>query len=148
MLDRNTILTLNKDPKSIDLHNLALAKSKAAKLNAGSSHQFIQDRDRSKGFKNYDEAYQKYIKLKNSGFLDLFNKKHGIGTNTNPTINPTKKIIKEVSESSLIHKIDSLIEMAPIAPFNGPGAGPDSSSKQFILKEEYANKSSKNKKTS
>jgi len=138
MLDKNTILTLNKDPKSVDLHSLALAKAKNVQLNASANHQLVKDRMRTKKFKNYDEAYQKYIDLKKSGFLDLFNKKHGL---------TGKRIQENTAGSFLIKKIDQLLEMSPIAPFNGPGAGPDSTSKQFILREEYANKSSKIKKT-
>lgn len=102
MLDQNTIQTINQDPKSIDLHELALSKIKNAKVNLEAKHDMIKDRMRTKAVRNYDEAYAKYQELKANGFLDLFNKKD----------------VKEATEI-ITGYLKELKEMAPLVPMGG-----------------------------
>ncbi len=119
LLDMNTLLSLNKDPKSMDLHNMALARSKSAKVAPGSAHDFIADRLRTKDVKGMDEAFKKINTLAKNGTLDLwrnkFGKAYGMGMN---------KSLKENTEVS--YKLGLLIENivassvgAPVAPFGG-----------------------------
>lgn len=102
MLDSNTIQTINKDPKSIDLHELALSKIKNAKVDLEAKHDMIRDRMRTKAVNTYDEAYSKYQELKANGFLDLFNKKD----------------VKEATEI-MTGYLKDLKEMAPLVPMGG-----------------------------
>jgi len=76
-LDRNTILTLNKDPNSIDLHNMALARMKNVKVDPTARQDFIEDRARGKNIKNIDELYEKLNELERNGVLDIWIKKFG-----------------------------------------------------------------------
>jgi len=136
MLDRNTLITLNKDPKSIDLHNLALAKMNNVKVSPESKHDFIEDRVRTKKIKNMDELFKKINEMKKNGVLDLWAKKYG-----------HKMSLKEstlLENSNLSYKIDNLIENAimsstgaPIAPFGGAASSiKDSYAKPQIIKED------------
>ncbi len=113
MLDKNTIQTLNKDPGSIDLHELALAKMKNAKVAVGARHDMIADRMRDKTVGTYDEAYKKYNELRKNGFLDLFNSQNKVQT-------PKGAMMKE---SSIGRVPEVLLEMvsvgSPIAPMGG-----------------------------
>ncbi len=118
LLDRNTILSLNKDPGSMDLHDMALARSKNAKVAPGSVHDFIADRNRNKDVKGMDEAFKKINTLAKNGTLDLWRNKFGHAYGMGP------KAIKESSEVNT--KIDSLLENvvasgagAPVATFGG-----------------------------
>lgn len=124
LLDMNTILSLNKDPKSMDLHNMALARSKNAKVAPGSAHDFIADRMRTKDVKGMDEAFRTINTLAKNGTLDLWRKK--FGNQYNMGVQGTKGF----KESSFIDsKIQGLIEEfaaaiasstgAPIATFGG-----------------------------
>jgi len=76
-LDRNTLLSLNKDPKSIDLHNLALAKMKNVRVDNTARHSFIKDRQRSKNIKNIDELYEKLNEMERNGVMDIWINKFG-----------------------------------------------------------------------
>lgn len=77
ILDKNTILSLTKDPKSIDVHNMTVANMKRPKINPNSKHDFIEDRARTKGVKNMDELFSKINKLRKNGTLDMWMKKYG-----------------------------------------------------------------------
>ncbi len=116
LLDKNTLLTLMKDPKSIDLHELALAKAKNVKVSPNSVHDFIADRARSKNVKNMDEAFQKLNNLAKNGTLGLWHKKYG------------HKYGMALKENTVINnKLDSLLEDvgAPVAAGTvASGAGP------------------------
>ncbi len=132
LLDRNTLLSLNKDPGSMDLHNMALARSKSAKVAPGSIHDFISDRNRQKSVKGMDEAFQKINTLAKNGTLGLWQKKFGKQYNMG---------LKESTEVN--QRIDSLLENvvasgvgAPIAPFGGGATSiEDSYAKPKIYKE-------------
>ena len=76
-LDMNTIQSLNKDPKSLDLHSMSLANLKNAKVNVGAMHDMIADRARTKRVGNFDEAFRKLNALKKNGVLDMYNKRFG-----------------------------------------------------------------------
>ncbi len=115
LLDRNTILSLNKDPKSMDLHNMALARMKGAKVSPGSAHDFIEDRNRHKDVKGMDEAFKSLNTLAKNGTLNLWQKKFG-----------QQYGMGMLKESTVGNKIDQLLENvvasgtgAPIAPFGG-----------------------------
>ncbi len=119
LLDRNVILSLNKDPKSMDLHSMALARSRSAKVAPGSVHDFIEDRNREKEVGGMDEAFKTINTLAKNGTLDLWRKKFGHSYGMGH-----QKPIKESSQISA--KIDNLLENvvasgvgAPIAPFGG-----------------------------
>ncbi len=122
LLDRNTILSLNKDPGSMDLHAMALARSKNAKVAPGSAHDFIADRNRTKDVGGMDEAFKKINTLAKNGTLGLLRDKFGHAYGMGP-----QKSLKESSIISGVNdKIDSLLENvvasgvgAPIAPFGG-----------------------------
>ncbi len=118
LLDMNTILSLNKDPGSMDLHNMALARSKSAKVSPSSAHDFISDRLRTKNVKGMDEAFKTINTLAKNGTLDLWRNKFGNQYNMGP---------KSIKESTILSsKIDTLLENivatsigAPVAPFGG-----------------------------
>ena len=74
-LDRNTILSLLKDPKSIDLHNLALSKMKKIRVDSTVQHDLLADRARQKNIKNSDELFQKLNEFEKNGVMDLWIKK-------------------------------------------------------------------------
>jgi len=95
-LDQNTILTLNKNPGSIDLHNMALAKMKNAKVDPSAKHDFISDRAREKKIKDIDSLYEKLNELERNGVLDIWIKKFG-----------KKKYLKE--DSSFLEESDKII---------------------------------------
>ncbi len=144
LLDRNTLLSLNKDPKSLDLHNMAVARSGIAKVSPGSVHDFIADRDRDKEVGGMDEAFKKLNALAKSGTLGLWNKKfghlYGMGKQ------------KSLKESSISYganaKIDHILEEfgggavassvgAPIATFGGGTTQiEDSYAKPQIIKDD------------
>lgn len=119
LLDQNTLLTLNKDPKSIDVHQLALARMKNVKVNPEAKHYFITDRARKKNIKDIDQLFQHLNELKKNGVLDLWMEKYG---STYGYVSPHKrKQLKEAVE----YKIETLIEnyiasgMGPIATYGG-----------------------------
>lgn len=105
MLDMNTIQTLNKDPKSLDLHNVALANLKQAKVKVGAIHDMIGDRFRTKSVGNFDDAFKKLNELRKSGVLDIYNKKMNIKENT------------EIVNENVVAGPSS----APLASFGGTG---------------------------
>ncbi len=143
MLDMNTILSLNKDPKSMDLHQMAIARSKGAKVAPGSEHDFIADRIRGKSVKGMDEAFKRINDLAKNGTLEIWNKKFGHMYGMGPG-GPGKQNLKE---STILDKIDKLIEEfgggavassvgAPIATFGGGALKiEDSYAKPQILKD-------------
>jgi hypothetical protein len=118
LLDQNTLLTLNRDPKSIDLHKLALARMKNTKVNPEARHYFITDRARKKNIKDIDQLFQHLNELKKNGVLDLWMEKYGdmYGYSSSK-----RKQLKENIE----YKIESLIEnyvasgVGPIATYGG-----------------------------
>ncbi len=118
LLDRNTLLSLNKDPGSLDLHDMALARMKGAKVSPGSVHDFIADRNRTKDVKGMDEAFKTINTLAKNGTLELWRGKFGHAYGMGPAG-------KKINESTEM-KIDALIENvvassvgAPVAPFGG-----------------------------
>ena len=118
MLDKNTLLTLNKNPGSINLHDLALAKNKSVRVNPKSKHDFIADRARTKNLKNMDDVFKKINELKRNGTLDLWAKKYGhtLGLKESTMLQYSNLL----ENSSLRNKIDSLIEnamMSGVGPF-------------------------------
>lgn len=111
LLDRNTIQSLNKDPKSLDLHSMALANMKSAKVNVGAMHDMIGDRMRTKKVGNFDEAFKKLNELRKNGVLDIYNKRMDI-------MNP--KAIKEntsLDEDGAV----AVSSGAPLVSFGGTG---------------------------
>jgi len=116
LLDINTILSLNRDPKSMDLHNMALAKATNAKVAPGAIHDFIKDRLRKKDFGNMDEAFKHINTLAKNGTLGLWNDKfghmYGMGSK------------KNLKESTVGNKIDKLIEELGAGGAVASGAGP------------------------
>lgn len=105
-LDKNTILSLNMDPKSIDLHKMALSKMKNIRVDPTAKHDFVKDRIRAKNISNIDDLYSKLNDLEKNGALDIWinkfgKKKYMIGGNTS---------IKESDVLSASSKIESLIE--------------------------------------
>ncbi len=142
LLDRNTLLSLNKDPKSMDLHQMAVARSTNAKVAPGSEHDFIADRNREKDVSGMDEAFKKLNTLAKNGTLGLWNEKfghvYGMG--------PGQKSLKE--STGVNEKIDHLIEEfgggavassvgTPIATFGGGATQiEDSSAKPQIFKDQ------------
>ncbi len=138
LLDRNTLLSLNKDPKSLDLHNMALARSNSAKVSPGSVHDFIADRNREKDVEGMDEAFKTINNLAKNGTLELWRKKFGHQYG----MHPQGKNIRE--STSIQNKINDLLEEfvassvgAPIAPFGGGALSIESSyAKPQIVKDQ------------
>lgn len=113
LLDRNTVQSLNKDPKSLDLHSMALANMKQAKVSVGAMHDMISDRMRTKKVGNYDEAFKKLNELRKNGVLDIYNKRMNI-----------KESTKLIKESTKLIKEDGAVAVssgAPIASYGGTG---------------------------
>lgn len=102
MLDHNTIMSLNKDPKSIDLHNLALSKLKNVRVSPTAKHDFIGDRARTKNIDNMDELYGKLNELEKNGVLDIWIKKFG-KTKYGPGAD-----VKSLKESTLIELAEAI----------------------------------------
>jgi len=128
MLDKNTLLTLNKNPGSVDLHKLALARMKNTKVSPESKHEYIADRMRNKSVEDMDEAFKKFWEAHKNGTLKFFLAKHGASLGYVPVSSLNNKQLKEstmlqysnlLENSSLENKIDSLIENAMMS-----GAGP------------------------
>ncbi len=117
LLDRNTLLSLNKDPGSMDLHNMALAKMKGAKVAPGSVHDFIADRNRTKNVKGMDEAFKTINDLAKNGTLNLWRKKFGdqYGMGHQKKLNESV----ELKIDSLLENIVATSVGAPVAPFGG-----------------------------
>ncbi len=115
LLDRNTILSLNKDPGSMDLHDMALARMKGVKVSPGSVHDFIKDRNRTKDVKGMDEAFQNLNTLAKNGTLDLWRKKfgHQYGMSIKENTNVSNKI------DQLLENVVASSVGAPVAPFGG-----------------------------
>ncbi len=150
LLDRNTILSLNKDPKSMDLHQMAVARATNAKVAPGSEHDFIKDRNRHKNVKGMDEAFQRLNTLAKNGTLGLWQDKFGHMYGMGP-----KKNLKESTDFSVVggvsNKIDTLLEDfggaavassvgAPIAPFGGGALSIKSSyAKPQLVKDNCSN---------
>jgi hypothetical protein len=116
-LDKNTLLTLNKNPKSIDLHNLALSRMKNVRVDPSAKHDFIADRARNKKLKNIDQVFQHLNELEKNGIIEMWMKKYGkkkyLHENQEIHIKFTPKFKKELVESIMS-------SAAPIAYMAGP----------------------------
>ncbi len=144
LLDRNTLLSLNKDPKSMDLHQMAVARSTNAKVAPGSEHDFIADRNREKDVSGMDEAFKKLNTLAKNGTLGLWKEKFGHVYGMGP--GQGQKSLKE--STSINEKIDRILEEfgggavassvgAPIATFGGGATQiEDSYAKPQIIKDQ------------
>ena len=129
ILDKNTILTLNKDPKSIDLHNLALAGMKNVKIDSSIKHDFIADRARDKKIENSDEMYEKLNELERNGILDIWIKKFGkdkYRQKIQESIEISSDILLENGVLKLILDPTKIVEEMGIgtAGFMSAGSGP------------------------
>jgi hypothetical protein len=126
MLDKNTLLTLNKNPGSVDLHKLALAKMKNAKVSPESKHEYIADRMRNKSVGDMDEAFKKFWEAHKNGTLRFFLEKHGASLGYVPVSSKSLKESNTLLNSNLLensnvgYKIDQLLET--VAPAFGGGA--------------------------
>jgi hypothetical protein len=125
-LDKNTILTLNKDPGSIDLHKLALAKMKNVKIDSTASHDFITDRARTKNIKNIDDLYKKLNELERNGVLDIWIKKFGKTKYLRESIEIIDNILEESSTLKVFLNKKAIVEemaAAAAAPVSGGISG-------------------------
>jgi hypothetical protein len=122
-LDQNTLLTLNKDPGSIDLHNLALAKMKNAKVDPTAKHNFIDDRARKKNIKNIDELYEKLNELERNGVLDIWIKKFGKKKYLKESIEIIDTILEENNTLKIILDKKAIVEEMAGAAVAAPTAG-------------------------
>ena len=153
-LDKNTLLSLNMDPKSIDLHKLALTRMKNAKVDPSAKHDFIKDRIRTKNINNIDELYNKLNELEKNGVLDIWINKFGKDRYKGTTLKestldiPLDRKIQTLIENTL----ESIAEAegvatasgtvatsigAPIAYMNGPSKNHKRNTKGPILINKY-----------
>lgn len=122
LLDMNTILSLNKDNKSVDTHNVQLAKMKNVNIAPEAKHDFIADRARKKDIKNIDSLYDKLNDLEKNGVLDIWMKKFGKDQYMRKPINENF----EISSGSIekVQKILTEMDGAAAAGMTSVGAGP------------------------
>ena len=110
MLDRNTILSLNKDPKSIDLHKLALARMKNTHVDPSAKHEFIADRARTKGLGNMDDLYGKLNELEKNGVMDIWIKKFGKAKYGPGAPSEGKKLNESTTLDSFVFNKQEIVE--------------------------------------
>lgn len=130
-LDKNTLLSLNKDNKSIDLHKMALAKMNNARVDPSAKHDFIEDRIRVKNLDNMDDLYSKLNELEKNGALDIWIKKFGkhqyMGQQEPKTLKESGKLFGEIVEGKLTLNVDAILQEmdgAAAAGFTSVGSGP------------------------
>jgi len=134
ILDRNTILSLNMDPKSLNLHDMAIARMKKVKLNPTARHDFIEDRARTKEITNSDELFRKLNTMEKNGTLDIWIKKFGKKKYMKESIEIFDDILEEnghlvftINTKEIVRSMQSMVEEmdgASAAGFMGAGAGP------------------------
>ncbi len=121
VLDKNTILSLNQDPKSIDMHKMALSKMRNAKVDPSAKHDFIFDRMRQKSINNIDDLYSKLNDLEKNGVLDIWINKFG-----KQKYMQGKQPLKESVELKVQELIETALEEigAPLGGSTLGGSGP------------------------
>jgi len=134
--DMNTILSLNKDPKSIDVYKVGLSEMKKGPLAPDAKHDFIEDRARVKNIKNIRALYDKLNDLEKNGVLDIWIKKFGKdkyrntllkeGTAfdcieiTSDILYEDGKLFFELDTAAIVEEMDG----AAAAGFTSAGSGP------------------------
>jgi hypothetical protein len=130
--DMNTLLSLNKDPKSIDIYNNKIAGMKKGPLDPLAKHSFIEDRARTKNIKNIKDLYSKLNELEKNGVLDIWIDKFGKDKYRGQALKESTieiaedilyengKLYVKLDKASIVEEMDG----AAAAGFTSSGSGP------------------------
>jgi len=131
--DTNTLLTLLKDPKSIDLHKMAESRA-GVDIDPSMKQEFIKDRARHKKVRNMDELYKNLNDMEKSGALDMwiqkFNKRQYLKEDIIQSIEIFQNILLENNNLTFMLNKERIVSLmqemdgAAAAGMTSVGMGP------------------------